>query len=362
MAGSLKPIALLFLGLFILFFVGSAYNSAVNSGMNGSTYGGCGSSNATSGPCSLSGVSQVLDKNSPFTALATGHFLQFISSWFPNNAATIYSPYPQIPITNTTYQAGMIGGILYGGPANKGFAYCVDLNPAFKAIDSPISKYVYNCDVFAFGTGAHTNWPSVWCTSPNPSASDPCAQIEAVSDPFNGNMTGTNNPDWAVNTTAYFVSYALHGFGITYHYPLCNGNDCYVVMGITPTGPVPFNATYKYQFLITAYGYTYTTGSTAGGLGLLTFFGFIAGAVILLVLSLGIGFSATFLASGTSASPNQQGTKLAQVIGFSLLLWLPFLSEFGTWLGPLGAFGTVLGGVFTLIFGVSIYWRATSLE
>ena len=347
-AGSMKSIGLMFLPIFLMFFVGAIYNSAVNSGMGNFLYPGCGTS--STGPCTFTGMDQILNANSQFTQLLSSNFLGFISSWFPSAQNTLYNSQPQIPFTNTTYTSEQPNGTV-----NQGWVYCWPLATGQSEIPNPLSPYLYNCYLQGSGYSGYDGWWGTAC-SPLPSYSSDCANMESVTDPFNGHMSDPTQ--WQANATAFVPT-----LGSSSTYPQCTQGSgsasCYLILKITPTSS-NYNSTYLYQFRATLVGWTFT--NAPGATNILTFLGFIAGALILLVLSLGIGFSATFLASGTSATPNPQGTKLAQVIGFALLIWLPFYSEFGTWFGSLGTFGTVLGTVFTTIFCVAIYWRANSLD
>lgn len=97
--------------------------------------------------------------------------------------------------------------------------------------------------------------------------------------------------------------------------------------------------------------------------------GFIFGFV-LLIIGLGLNFdlNGTFLGTGGGfgAGVNQQGTRLAQILGIGLLVWSPLYSEFSAWFtsgflpngidGSLGIVGLVLDGMF--FFG--IIWTAMS--
>ena len=85
---------------------------------------------------------------------------------------------------------------------------------------------------------------------------------------------------------------------------------------------------------------------------------FITGA---LLLFLGIGLAITSAVIGFSI--NAQGTKLAQVFGFGLIVWSFIYGEFGSWLSvfTLGI-GTIVFVMFTASFFLGLYWRMFSLD
>jgi hypothetical protein len=118
--------------------------------------------------------------------------------------------------------------------------------------------------------------------------------------------------------------------------PLTNGQSGYVIMDATILN-TNYNSTWQYQFKVFYLGQTQTgTGGLTGGINVLTIVGFTLGAVILIVLSLGLYFQAgttllgVFSATG-AFGVNSQGTRLAQTVGFGLLIWIPFWSEFSGW-------------------------------
>jgi hypothetical protein len=284
--------------------------------------------------------------------LLQGNFLGFVEQFFPSFQSVNYYTQPQFAFTNYT--------ATNGAPLNKGHAWCVSTTPKLLTgwnLQNPPSNFAYNCELWngsPSGPWGTATWGQV--CSPKPTISLGCTAIAATLDPFGGdptNSSGQSKTRWLTNDTAFWVA------SNPATYPYCyqdNSHHCYYVLGLTPLHTEPYNATYTDYFAVTLIGETYT--NTTDATGLLSFMGFIAGAIIMLVLALGVGFNATFL---VSASPNAQGTKLAQVVGFALLTFNPFYAEFGSWISALW-FGTPLLFVLITIFGIGVFWRSMSLD
>lgn len=110
-------------------------------------------------------------------------------------------------------------------------------------------------------------------------------------------------------------------------------------------------------------------GSSTLNFGLLTpILSFIIGLILVIIgIGLRISASGSIFGTGTgfTAATNDQGTKLAQVIGFGLLIWTPLFSEFGSgswiasqWL-PNGL-DIVVGFLLTAMFGAGLVWQLWS--
>jgi hypothetical protein len=108
------------------------------------------------------------------------------------------------------------------------------------------------------------------------------------------------------------------------------------------------------------------TGTSFWGLNLLI--AWVIG-IVLFIIGLGISFQASgeIFASGASvgAGVNSQGTRLAQVLGLGLIVWVPLYSEFSAWITP----GNLPNGanlwVNFLIIGMFFFgllWRIWSLD
>ena len=83
--------------------------------------------------------------------------------------------------------------------------------------------------------------------------------------------------------------------------------------------------------------------------------------VVLLIIGLGIGFSAQALATGASFQVNEQGTKLAQAFGINLILWGVIFGLFGGWIGTLGfGFSLLVSVLFTTIIVYGTWQQARS--
>lgn len=88
------------------------------------------------------------------------------------------------------------------------------------------------------------------------------------------------------------------------------------------------------------------------GLGLATA---AIGSLFLIIIGLGLGVGAGGLTFNFSLTPNTQGTRFAQTLGFSLLLWVVALSESAVLITTLGSFGETLIGLLTFILIVGIF-------
>lgn len=92
-------------------------------------------------------------------------------------------------------------------------------------------------------------------------------------------------------------------------------------------------------------------------------------SIILLILGLGINFRLGGGVLGTGgtvgAGVNRQGTKLAQVLGLGLMIWIPFYSEFSPWFTsgflPYGLDGAtgVISIVLTAVYFGGVFWWST---
>lgn len=105
--------------------------------------------------------------------------------------------------------------------------------------------------------------------------------------------------------------------------------------------------------------------SNGGILGLGYVFGLVAG-VVLLLIGLGLGVGAGGFTFNFSLNPNNQGTRLAEALGFALVVFLPMQSIFGAWISSalLGSVGlAAFVGFFvdgSLFFG--IIWQVLVIE
>jgi hypothetical protein len=91
---------------------------------------------------------------------------------------------------------------------------------------------------------------------------------------------------------------------------------------------------------------------------------------------MGFGFNIAFsiLTNGGSLGINEQGTKLAQVLGIGLTIWAFISSEFGwIFVTNFSLSGSLIGTIislglaftyvaFSAMFFIGLYWRMFSLE
>jgi hypothetical protein len=364
---TIGSMSLIIFPIFLLVFVGAQYNALVNSGLMGSGWTGCPNTPGTiTGPCSLAGGSSIFSFASPFTYLFTGNFLGFVEYFFPQFQQINYYAQPQYLLNNQT----IVGTGALDAPFDKGTAFCVNFaNHYQNNIANPPTTWVFNCEFFqgVLGTSSTAvgGIPNPWwyAGSPKPSYSAAGFFIVASQNPYGSiagqtDATGATDGTWLKNDTTFFVGepQGSLGYGTCFY---SNTDKCYYIMGITPVHTEPFNATYTDEFQLYLNGQTNTGSSNA--LGILSFMGFVMGALIILVLSLGIGVQATFLVGSLALNPNPQGTRLAQIVGFALLIFNPLYETFGGWLSTL-SFGGTLTFVMLLIFGIGIFWRSVSLD
>lgn len=112
-----------------------------------------------------------------------------------------------------------------------------------------------------------------------------------------------------------------------------------------------------------------TTGNSGFNFGLLTpIILFIIGIALFLIgLGLQISAGGTIFGTGTSlgVGANAQGTRLAQVVGLGLIVWIPLYSEFGTWIVPANfpyGISIIVTFLITGMFFFGVFWQLLSLE
>jgi hypothetical protein len=112
---------------------------------------------------------------------------------------------------------------------------------------------------------------------------------------------------------------------------------------------------------------------SAFNLGLFTPFLTILIGVILFLIGLGVGLQVPVPTSQLGFSINQQGTRLAQFLGITLIAWTPLYSEFSTWFTsgvlPYGLDGGIvsiasgsgiIGFCVTAMLFVGVVWQVMS--
>jgi hypothetical protein len=105
-------------------------------------------------------------------------------------------------------------------------------------------------------------------------------------------------------------------------------------------------ATGDYVGLITGF-FTGTQSIFGGGFfQLISTILVLAAGIVLVMIGLGIGFSAQLLASGFGITINEAGTRFAQSFGIGLIIWSVVFGAFGGWFSVFGS-GLTWGGVFS---------------
>jgi hypothetical protein len=170
-----------------------------------------------------------------------------------------------------------------------------------------------------------------------------------------GNGFGQGGPLNLSSTTGNNSIYTITGYmWQTYPSINCNFEGVPLVRGYASAfaNYTVFNATY---YTVKSYNSAnFVVGGNPGAQSnLAMFIGFAIG-IILLILSLGIGFTIPVPTSQASIVSNPQGTRMVQVIGFGLVSWIPLFSEFSAWINPnvlgLGLDVVVLFGLTGLFF------------
>lgn len=160
---------------------------------------------------------------------------------------------------------------------------------------------------------------------------------------YNATSNAGNSSNWSIEGDAF------------------NPNDCNFVK-------IPAERAYALQYgyydVFNATYYTLhfqTLSSTTVSLpNTFSIIGFLFG-IVLLLGGLGLTIALAVLGSGTTIGINQQGTKMMQIIGIALIVWIFIFSEFGGWLSvfTLGI-GTIIYILLTAMYFVGIYWRLFS--
>ena len=295
-------VGLIVFGLALLIIPGVMYNNFTSSGfVNIQPTTSCTQLNCpaypTVNPCSTQSncqlqVPSLINPNSPFTYLVDGNLLGFIGS-FSSTTSQASNPFIFATCDNQTGAGSYINSFSCNGAtfnSNRG--------------DLPLPT---------FNITSSAGNQSIWYA------------------------TGIAEANNAALVPTQFTSFTFYG---SY---FANGT---AVPGITQTITCRVFAPNHYCL------FQLTAPSQANLSNSLSFLGFIIG-IILFILSLGIGFSGQALTVGFSFRSNSQGTRLAQTMGMTLLIFSFSFSEFGSWMSSsLGwGFGSlILFVTFGLIF------------
>lgn len=257
-----------------------------------------------SGNCALAGSAvSFLNSCSPFTYLMTFNFLGFISSFF-TNCGTPGTSAVAPPPANITLGAG-----------NETFASCANLHEVsaiydFYTVTCPtatpqlptqyVSPFTFLFTVCSGSGAPPTCWNGVIGNS----------TVSSTPSKFFVEFVDSSSP--SNNTaTGYCLSYGdYHG------QPFLTNNaiTTMVCSGLITGTPV-------------------SGGTSLNASGILGFFLSLFGAILLVILGLGVGIT-TPSAVGTNlggVSTNPQGSKMAQAFGIGMLLWGAITSEFLSW-------------------------------
>lgn len=135
-------------------------------------------------------------------------------------------------------------------------------------------------------------------------------------------------------------------------------NGCVVDCAVTP---INFLTSSPFSFLATGDIIGFVTAFFSSPQSVISVLSLFAG-VVLLLMGLGIGFSAQALASGASIQFNEQGTRLAQSFGIGLILWGAISTAFGGWFNAFGfGLGLILNVLLLMLYTVGLYDDARSI-
>ena len=328
--------------------------------------------------CSLSGGTTFnpLNPTSPFTLLLSGNYLGFVKSFFGIFSAS------QASVSPTPVYAWSVFGAA-GSNNQQGYAYCNAATAAMSYIANPISSYLYNCNIKSIVQNSYSYWGEtslcglvgsigggLLCqNTPFPEVS-----VQLAGDPGSVTSPTTNDTFYGMSINPGNGNLGCGLVGTTgggllcqgaQALPLYNGATGYLIFGATITN-TNFNSTYTYQFKVFYDGQSPSSVGSKDVTQALTVLGFNIAVAVLIILSLGITIS---IFGGNGLGSNPQGTRLAQTVGFGLLIWAPLTSEFGiSWINstilPFGL-STLLyliltGSVFVGFYAINLIGTATS--
>ena len=310
----------------------------------------------------------VLNPNSLYTCILTVSWQCFINGITGANSGPTPQPYaffnqPSPPIYNICLNVNAsILGITSAGPATSiGYMNCdqVDQNdkqiPANQSIEYDSQYICYNLSP-KIGYGGNyvyfgCNWNTNGMIYPVPPVNYTWSAIEA----FNASEFGSGNSYTSCIETsggAYKASCDILGSALIY------------TTNITDTKPafdwgqctLAYKANNASAYTISpACRAAYTAGQQENGASgsSLFFFGQIlslVGSIFLLLIGFGMGFSGGALTFNLSMTPNSQGTRYAQIIGFALLFIVPLDVEFSGPFTLLAIFG--IGTTILALFAI----------
>ena len=332
---------------------------------------GCESNNATH--CGFQSIQLLTPNTIPTCLIETSlicftNVLQGLGGIQPaafaqfNGPASIYAVCVNVNNTGPTYT---VFTVECNQDYSNGTAYPFALTSAYT--NSSTVRNVYGCTYFEQNTsyvGYSASWAYWGCDfipGARANATNPASRFGTLHVETPGNDNQTFGFIMAVNGTAFRHWGAAVGPGPTANVvdvgaellllennqTALNAYDCltqYASADITPD---------CHGFLSAASSTNAQTGNRNFGLALALGF---AGDIFIILMGLGLGIGAGGLTFNFSLTPNSQGTRFFQTLGFSLLFWIVVLAESGPLIASLGflGWGTGLIGLLTFILIVGI--------
>ena len=332
--------------------------------------------------CNLSGASfQVLNPCSTWVNLLTLNFGGFVSSFFTNcgqssgqNLGPGGGSATQVQTTGSfTFTTCALGGSFYNNQTGRGQAtyWCNSASPSIVTPNGTMGvaalapsgtgqwNLQMNIGFGALGYCIASNWNGVITNatlSSTSTAASACIQgyllpsgctpatcpisaIPSTSPLYNTCVSGVQAGTPSHCLTFYTLNSQCTVSG-TYYSPSDARNR---IKTFSCTNLITQNSFVLPGLTDTSIGQAFLSGFNVSNI--LSFALGLFGAILVVWLSLGLGFSWTAATVGSSFSSNPQGTKIAQTFGIGLLLWFPLYSAFDTWFtrGYLPVFNTSNG-------------------
>lgn len=374
--GQTHAMELIFFPLIILILVGLVANSFQSSALQtvpvlptpyctGTFTGECYPTNINGCDSSVSNCNftssttfAFLNPNSPFTLLLQGNIVGFLASTFngAENQQVIYAAYTTcIPLVSKVYANNSGSDIHYfqcqGYSAQGGNA---SVPAQYPNVGVPMNATSNN--------GNNSQWNINGCQLVNKVY--PCF---LNSGDGQAAWNGTNNQMsfyafYAKNGTSFTATSGCTIYGSS---TACNilmpwlfhTHTSFTCPSTSHVNGLNINATTYYCL----FPVNNPTVSTTGNASLPNAFAGLSFLFGVILFFLGFGFALTSAIIGFSI--NEQGTKIAQVMGIGILVWSFVYGEFGNWLLFLPFnLGIIAFTIFTVMFFMGLYWRLFSLE
>lgn len=369
----IRPMMLIMIPILLLFGVGILYNNFTASGfsttpasssctaLNCPAYDDTTGCNASPNPCGFSGSTtfSFLNPNSPFSLLVQGNFVGFYTDAFTQGetANVINSGYTYcVPQINSA-MANATGGFITNFECLGYTAVGAGTHP-FPVVGIPMNSTSNN--------GNNSVWSVAGCALSD--GNYPCT-INYGDGPqaFDGTLAYSSFYAFYVkNGTSLTASGNCNIFGSAIeclqllHYLFTTGTTytCPSTSDLNVTGIIASATTYYCLLPVSNANIQTSSSSVTTTLpNSFALFSFLFG-VILLFMGLGLSLSTAIM----GFSVNEQGTKLAQIFGISIVVYSFAFNEFSGWLGILGfGIGAALTIIFSAIYFVGVTWQSQSL-